>query len=275
MIDCQLFPEHWLQVPDWQLENARTALRPLPGTAIVELQPEVKARSGSLIVPDSQTLTNWVTEQVENISKNQPTAGTVVGVGADIREHVSRSEWRDMVDRAFPHSRPKWPLSERWDDHAPIDIKVGDRVVVAYDHGSRFSGWYTPPYQLSKRQQLIIFGRHGHQAYDFQPYCHPLFVPLDTSILATIDPTNMTEINPTGRNVLIRRHSQNRQTASGLYMPDSMQYRSTKCDVLKAGPACTMVKPGEERIFQPAMLRLISGLGDDDLAIIPEAGILA
>lgn len=274
-LDLQLFPDHWLTVPDWQIANAKEALKPIPGTCIVEMQPEVKERAGSLVVPDSKTAQNWVTERVEFVSKNQPTAGTVVALGPDLRSHFNRSEWRDMIDRAFPHGRPEWPISLDWLDLAPVEVNLGDRVLVAYDHGSGFRGWYTPPYCLSKAQELRIFGRHGQQAFSFQPYCEPLFVPLDTSILATLDPTDMTKIKPTGRNILIRRHGQNRQTASGLYMPDSMQYRSTKCEVLEVGPRVTMVNVGEERVFQPAMLRIIQGVGDPDLAIIPEAGILA
>jgi len=273
LLTFNYWPHRWLEVPDYQLANARKALNPMPGTVMVEIQPPIEETESGIQLVQQRGARTTVGETWAVFPPLQPTAGTVVAIGDPVADFVTDAELRALHDQATMRGVPGL-TSPHMEDYDPVDIKVGDKVMVRYEHGNGFTGWWTPPYTLGPKQELKIFGRLHIQTDADLPFADAYFVPMHMSIPATIDGENLI---PTGRNVILEREVLRDKSNSGLIeLPSRLQSRSTFAIVKAVGPRVRDLKVGDRVVYSPGTLRYWRGnTGDALLAIASETSILS
>lgn len=274
LLTFNYWPDRWINVPQSQLDNAKDALKPLSGTIMVEMQPEITESRGGIQLVQQRGARAHVSETWTMFPPNQPTAGTIVAVGPPLDQFVTKGELAESYEIAIKSGAPSHLVSPHLDDFAPLGLQVGDRVLVCYDHGNGFRGWYTPPYVLGPKLELKVFGRFHVQPDPDLPFADAFFVPLDMSIPAVIEGDSIT---PTGRNVLLEREILRDKSNSGLIeLPNRVQTRSTIATVRAVGPRVRELKPGDRVVYSPAALRYWRGNSKAEiLALAPEASILS
>lgn len=148
-------------------------------------------------------------------------------------------------------------------------VTRGCRVAVKPYDGKWVRGFRLGSY--ASGGQVRIYGRQALLDEGVRP------IKITESIVMRINEGNL---EPTGRNVLIRRPKLE-NTQSGIVLPDSEAFREPIATVVKTGPECIYdLLPGDRVVLLNSAIKRgqVSRLvfaDDPDLAIIHEDGILA
>jgi co-chaperonin GroES (HSP10) len=226
-------------LPEPDLEQCRS-LRMQPGRVAVEMAAAPIASARGL--------------QITEVRKRRwrPSLGVVLACG-----DLSRTIGRGI--------RPK----AEWERVAG-DIAPGDVVFVHPEDGKKVEGFSIGAYAAS--QQVRLYGI-------VVPYKTPVTymgieeMPWDQSIIGAYDPM-LKNARAVGSNILIKLAEKKDRTTSGLYVPDTMQWREDVGEIVSCGAFVDeRLKPGMKVWFERGALKLISTEDGVSYAFLEEDAI--
>ena len=242
-------PRPWEDVAEWEMIMADAAFRPLPGTAVVLMQPDLERTQGGLYLPDTRLMAHDITGRRVHYDWKENDAGTIVAVNNDPRGMIEEVRLRSEFMKADLSRK-----TTRTQEFPLHEFKVGDRVLVNRMHGIGFRNFYidTPGGSQFYHPHLKVLGRAAETAQDLS-YTNPYIVPLCRSMPLVHDP-ELGRWRPTGDYILIYRGKMpDDERSSGIILHTRNQQRDPVGVVLDIPPAIADlvdIELGDECFYQ-------------------------
>lgn len=154
-----------------------------------------------------------------------------------------------------------------------VDLAIGREVYVRHDRGKCISGFGFK--EVTARSQVRFYGING--GYDFAGTGIPSKVtkyPWWEAVLCDLD------MNPLGKNVLVKLSEKQEKTDSGIYLQKRSIQRDPVAEVIAVGPQCQHLVPGDLIVFHEGAINghlteVLFMEGFEDCAIVSEEYVYA
>ena len=245
----------WAEVHDWEQLMADHAFRPMPGTAIVVMQPPRRESAGGILLADPDIKASDASGRRIRYDWKESSAGTIVALGEDPRPMLTNPHVRQNVEAYGQFYIPRNP--DRWPSH---NFRVGDRVLVNRQESFGFRKFYidTPGGAHFYADALAIAGRAALMDQATGHITRPFVFPLCRTM-------PMVEIEgrwrPTGDNILIYRAPMAEKVGS-IVIPDGAKRRDPVGIILDVPDSMLeFATPGDEVLWQPDCQQLLVAPG--------------